>query len=47
MGQIVVWVLVAALVLALVLFALAHVAVVLFVGLGAAGYALWRRKVGG
>ena len=47
MGQLVVWVLVAAFVLALVLYALAHAAVVLFVGLGATGYALWRRKAGG
>lgn len=47
MGQVLAWVIVAAVVLALVLFALGHAAVVLVFGLGAAGYALWRRKVGG
>ena len=47
MGRLIAWVLVAALVLAVVLYALAHVVVVLFLGLGATGYALWRRKAGG
>jgi hypothetical protein len=46
MGQVLAWIIVAALVLGLVLFALGHAAVVLFLGLGALGYALWRRKAG-
>lgn len=47
MGQVLAWYFLAAFVLALVLFALGHAAVVLFLGLGALGYALWRRKAGG
>lgn len=46
-ARLVVWVLLAAMTLSLVLFALGHALVVLLLGLGAMGYALWRRRVGG
>jgi len=46
-GRLVVWVLFAGATLGLVLFALGHALVVLLLGLGAMGYALLRRRVGG
>ncbi len=46
-GRLVVWALLAAMTLGLVLFALGHALVVVLLGLGAMGYATWRRRVGG
>lgn len=46
-GRLVVWVLAVAMTLSLVVFALGHALVVVLVGLGAMGYAFWRRRVGG
>lgn len=45
-GRFIVWLVIALATLSLVLFALGHAVVVFLVGLGAVGYALWRRKVG-
>lgn len=45
-GRLTTWVLVAALTLGLVVFALAHVFVVVLLGLGALGYRAWHRRVG-
>lgn len=46
-ARLVVWVLLATMTLSLVLFALGHALVVLLLGLGVMGYALWRHRVGG
>lgn len=46
-ARLVAWLLIGSLLLGLVLVALGHAVVVLLCGLGAGGYALWRRRAGG